>query len=349
MIDREGKVMAQHRVAALLFAISLMALSFSFVPSASAQLGSPNPDINLDCPDSTVEIEVGPGDSRVGTVICTLENPSMHQEDVNITVDQLNLDIAYPGSVSVSAGSEETFTITWSAKPGASVATLTSEVEVIVTSFGVGAPCLTCTSKSDSVKLEIMPFGRPTIDMTPQEISLNHGESTTLNFTVQNSGNDEDTLSMGMENQSGLEEFGFTFEYSVSSVKLQVNGTKDVVLTITASNEILDGTFTVLLQVSSELAEDAGESWVVEENFRLQSIAEQESFLSTSVDNVPAWAVTTAIVLAGLGVVGAIVVAVKLGMARRSGGGIEFDFDDDFDDDFELDDEEFDDLGLDDL
>ena len=341
--------MAQQRVGALLFALSLLTLSFYFAPPASAQLGSPNPDINLDCPDSTVEIEVGPGDSRVGTVVCTLENPSMHQEDVNITVDEVGLNIAYPGTVSVSPGEEETFTITWSAEPGSGVATLTSEVEVIVESVLGGAPCLTCTSKSDSVKLEIMPFGRPAIDMVPQEISLNHGESTTLNFTVRNSGNDEDTLGMGMENQTGLEQFGFTFEYSVSSVKLQVNGTKDVVLTITASEEILDGTFTVLLQVSSELADDAGESWVVEENFRLQSIAKQESFLSTSVDNVPAWAVTTAMVLAGLAVVGVIVVAVKLGMSRKGGGEMEFDFDDDFDDDFDLDDEEFDDLGLDDL
>ena len=143
--------MAQPRRGSLLLAICVVSLSFSVYPTASAQLGNPNPDINIDCPDETVEIEVGPGDSRVGTVQCTLENPSIHQEEVNITVDQLNLDIAYPGTVSVSAGSEETFSITWSAKPGAGVATLTSEVEVIVSSFGVGAPCFTCTSKSDSV------------------------------------------------------------------------------------------------------------------------------------------------------------------------------------------------------
>ena len=337
--------MARLRMTVILLSLSIIVVSFPLSSSAIAQLGSPNPDINLDCPDSTVEIQVGPGDTRVGSVICTLENPSIHQEEVNITVDQVGLNIAYPGTVSVSAGEEETFTITWSADPGSDVQTLTSEVEVVVESFGLGIPCPQCSSKSDSVRIEIMPFGRPAIDMVPQEISLDYGELATLNFTVRNSGNDEDTLSIGMENQTGLEEFGFIFEYSESSVKLPVNGTKDVILTITASEEIADGTFTVLLQVSSQLAEESGDSWMIEENFRLQSIAKQESFLTTSVDNVPAWAVTTALVLAGLAVVGAIVVAVKLGMSRRGEGDIEFDFDDDFD----LEEDDFDDFGLDDL
>ena len=333
----------------ILLSLSMILVSFPLSSTTFAQLGSPNPDINLDCPDSTVEIEVGPGDSRVGSVVCTLENPSIHQEEVNITVDEVGLNIAYPGTVSVSAGEEETFTITWSADPGSDVETLTSEVEVVVESFGLGIPCPQCTSKSDSVRIEIMSFGRPAIDMVPQEISLNHGDLATLNFTVRNSGNYEDTLSIGMENQTGLEDFGFIFEYSESSVKLPVNGTKDVILTITASEEITDGTFTVLLQVSSQLAEESGDSWIIQENFRLQSIAKQESFLATSVDNVPAWAVTTALVLAGLAVVGAIVVAVKLGMSQRSKGNVEFEFEDDFEDDFDLDDDDFDDLGLDDL
>lgn len=341
--------MVRLRVAVILLALSMITVSFSLPRTVSGQLGSPNPDINLDCPDATVEIEVGPGDSRLGSVLCTLENPSIHQEEVNITVDEVGLNIAYPGTVSVSAGEEQTFMITWSADPGSDVETLTSEVEVVVESFALGIPCPQCTSKSDSVKIEIMSFGRPAIDMVPQEISLENGGSATLNFTVRNSGNDEDTLSIGMGNQTGLEEFGFTFQYSDNSVKLPVNGTKDVVLTITASEEIADGTFTVLLQVSSQLADDSGDSWIIEENFRLQSIAEQESFLSTSVDNVPAWAVTTALVLAGLAVVGVIVFAVKLGMSRRGGGDVEFDFEDDFDDDFDLEDDDFEDLGLDDL
>ena len=140
----------------ILLSLSMILVSFPLSSTTFAQLGSPNPDINLDCPDSTVEIEVGPGDSRVGSVVCTLENPSIHQEEVNITVDEVGLNIAYPGTVSVSAGEEETFTITWSADPGSDVETLTSEVEVVVESFGLGIPCPQCSSKSDSVRIEIM-------------------------------------------------------------------------------------------------------------------------------------------------------------------------------------------------
>jgi hypothetical protein len=328
----------------MFLATSLLLVTICFVPQVSAQF---QPDINLDCPDSTVEIEVGPGDTRVGSVTCTLENSRPYTEDVNISVEDIGLNVAYPGSVSVSANSDQTFTISWSAEFNANVESFISSIEATVTSAGAGVP-VPANTKSDSVKVEIMPFGRPWIDMEGQEISLNYGEQSTVNFSLRNTGNAEDTLSLIMENQSGLEQFGFTFEYSDTSAKLGLNESKDIILTITASEDIADGSFVVILQVDSQLAEDSGNPWVVEGNFRLQSIAEEESFLATSVDNVPAWAITTAMVLAGLAVVAVIVVAVKLGMSRSS-ATTEFDFEDDFEDDFDLGDEEFDDFGLDDL
>jgi hypothetical protein len=328
----------------MFLATSLLLVTICFVPQVSAQF---QPDINLDCPDSTVEIEVGPGDTRVGSVTCTLENSRPYTEDVNISVEDIGLNVAYPGSVSVSANSDQTFTISWSAEFNANVESFTSSIEATVTSAGAGVP-VPANTKSDSVKVEIMPFGRPWIDMEGQEISLNYGEQSTVNFSLRNTGNAEDTLSLIMENQSGLEQFGFTFEYSDTSAKLGLNESKDIILTITASEDIADGSFVVILQVDSQLAEDSGNPWIVEDNFRLQSIAEEESFLATSVDNVPAWAITTAMVLAGLAVVAVIVVAVKLGMSRSS-ATTEFDFEDDFEDDFDLGDEEFDNFGLDDL
>ena len=337
--------MAYLRLGSMFLATSLLLVTLCFVPQVSAQF---QPDINLDCPDSTVEIEVGPGDSRVGSVTCTLENPSLHSEDINISVEDIGLNVAYPGSVSVGPNSEQTFMVSWSAEFNANVESFTSSIEATVTSAN-GAPWLLGNSKSESVNIEIMPFGRPWIDMEGQELSLNYGGQSTLNFSMRNTGNAEDTLSLVMVNQSGLEEFGFNFEYSDTSAKLGVNQSKDIILTITASEGIADGSFVVILQVDSQLADESGNPWVVEDNFRLQSIAEEESFLSSSVDNVPAWAITTAMVLAGLAVVAVIVVAVKLGMSRSGGSTTEFDFEDDLGDDFDLDDEEFDDFGLDDL
>jgi len=329
----------------MFLATSLLLVTLCFVPQVSAQF---QPDINLDCPDSTVEIEVGPGDSRVGSVTCTLENPSLHPEDINISVEDIGLNVAYPGSVSVGPNSEQTFMVSWSAEFNANVESFTSLIEATVTSAN-GAPWLLGNSKSESVNIEIMPFGRPWIDMEGQELSINYGGQSTLNFSMRNTGNAEDTLSLVMENQSGLVEFGFTFEYSDNSAKLGVNQSKDIILTITASEDIADGSFVVILQVDSQLADESGNPWVVEDNFRLQSIAEEESFLSSSVDNVPAWAITTAMVLAGLAVVAVIVVVVKLGMSRSGSTTSEFDFEDDLGDDFDLEDEEFDDFGLDDL
>lgn len=332
--------------------MAILMLLVGCVPLSTGQLGgNPNPDFNIDCPDSTIEIEVGPGDRRTGSVTCIVENPSIYVETVNISVSQVTQSTASPGSISIPANSETSFTVTYGAESAAEVASFTSSIEATLSTVN-NLPYPLGQTKSESVNIVILPFGRPTIDMEPQEIILDYGQTTTLNFSMRNTGNYEDTLSVTLENRTGLEEFGFTFDFSVISATLGVNQSKELVLTITASDEILDGSFVVILLVDSKLAEDAGESWVVEENFRLQSFAKEESFLTASVDNVPAWAVTVAMVLAGLAGVGVIVVVGIIMMKRRGTSqstSETFNFDDDFGDDFTLEGDEFDDFGLDDL
>ncbi len=317
-----------------------------FAAPASAQLGNPNPAINLTCEGEIVEIDVSPGASRVGSLDCLLENPSIHQEDVNISVDEIDLQVSYPNSISVAPNSDTTFTVSWAGEIGAPVASFSTIVEATVTTVN-GLPYPLGESKSESVTVDILPFGRPWIDISGQELALEHGQSSTVNFSLRNTGNAEDTLRVTIENQSGLEQFGFTFDYSATSARLGVNESEEITLTITASEEILDGSFVVILQATSEMAEDDGEPWVVEENFRLQSLAKEESFLTTSVDSVPAWAITTTMVLAGLAVVGVIVVAVRVMLSKR--GGMKISGDSAADVDFEFDDEEFADFELDDL
>lgn len=330
---------------------ALILLSFSPLLSSpvSGQLGgNPNPGINLSCPDAPVEIDVSPGSNRIGTIYCILENPSIHQEDINITVEEIVPNASYPDSISVSPNSETTFGVSWSAGIDARVESFTTTIEATVTQVN-GLPYPLGESKSESVSVEVLPFGRPWIDMVGQELAIEYGQSATVNFSLRNTGNAEDTISVTIENQSGLEEFGFLFDYSATSATLGVNESEDITITITADESISDATFAVILQVSSQLAEDGGNPWVVEENFHLQSLAKQESFLTTSVDNVPAWAITTALVLAGLAAVGVIVLAVRLAMSKRAGKAVSTDFDFDFDDDLDFDGEEFDDFELDDL
>ncbi len=332
------------------FALVITLLNAGLV---SAQLGGgPNPDIDLECPDAPVEIEVAPGDSRVGTVTCNLSNPSMHQLTVNITVDDPLAGVAYTGSITLAANEETTFDITWSAEPKGAVQNVNAEIEATIESVYGAVPYPAGQSKSDTVQLRVMPFGLPDIDMEPQEIALDFGASSELKFNVSNLGNDEDTLRISIDNKSGLEEFGFEFTLSEDSVKLQSNQSSEVTLTIAASDSISDGTFTVNIEVSSQRADDQGDPWSVEENFRLQSFAEPESFLTTSADQIPSWAVTVVMILGGLALVGVVVVLVRVGRARSSGGDdIDFDFDDDFDDelDQDFDDESFDDFELDDF
>ena len=322
------------------FTLLSLLLLLGAIPAAQAQQLSPG--VEIECTPVEVSIEVAPGSPATGTTTCTLTNDSIFQEEVNITVDVVDLLYAAPESVDVPANGDATFQVVYRAELGDPVKNIQSDINALVETIN-GIVCPTCTEETFQVTIAIQQFGRPGIIIDPQELLLDAGESGEITFKVQNNGNDKDTIILDIVNRSGLEQFGAQLSFSGSSFELEAGATADVTLTVTTTEGVGDDIFEVEITATSQHSEDEGNVWTIKDVFRLETVAKQELI---SVAGVPTWAVSVAAILLLLAVVGAIVVVVKLVSNRRSLAADDFDFDVD---DIDFDDDEFDDLDLDDF
>lgn len=314
--------------------ILLAPLLLSFAP-VGAQPGV-TPDADMECTPSTHSIKVGPGDSRTATFSCTITNDYFLDEEVTIEVDSSDLSYSAPGKVTVPANGEETFEIVVIGADRMSLDTRLVNITYQVTSAG---PSPWSGSEEElQLKVDVEPFGWPSYEMEGQELSLAYNSAGTVNFTVRNTGNAQDTLLIRIENQSGLEEFGVIMVLSESSVQLNINESKGLSISVSTTEEVGDGRFEVKVWVGSKRAQDEGDPVEFADIFLLQTEAKTEII---SLDSIPSWAVAVGVGLLIFAVVGAAVVVVKLVSSRRA---------EVFDDDFGLDDDfgdDFDDLELD--
>jgi len=256
--------------------------------------------------------------------------------EVTIEVDSSDLSYSAPGKVTVPANGEETFEIVVIGADRMSLDTRLVNITYQVTSAG---PSPWSGSEEElQLKVDVEPFGWPSYEMEGQELSLAYNSAGTVNFTVRNTGNAQDTLLIRIENQSGLEEFGVIMVLSESSVQLNINESKGLSISVSTTEEVGDGRFEVKVWVGSKRAQDEGDPVEFADIFLLQTEAKTEII---SLDSIPSWAVAVGVGLLIFAVVGAAVVVVKLVSSRRA---------EVFDDDFGLDDDfgdDFDDLELD--
>jgi len=95
-----------RRGSVLMILIVLIGSMGVFTPVASAQ--GIYPEINITC-DEPAEMEVWPGSTRTSVIYCVLENPTIHSEKVEISVESGTFSAAAPASATVGAGSEVSF------------------------------------------------------------------------------------------------------------------------------------------------------------------------------------------------------------------------------------------------
>ena len=93
-------------------ALMILAVYFlsTWVGAAAVQAQGPVPDITLSC-QQPQPIEVYPGATRITIIDCTLENPTIHQEKVNVQIQSGALAAAGPASMTVGAQSDVSFQV----------------------------------------------------------------------------------------------------------------------------------------------------------------------------------------------------------------------------------------------
>ena len=165
------------RTAVLLVFLLLAGPLGALIPAVSGQVF---PDITVECADN-VEVDVSPGSSSTAVVWCELENSSMWEEEVDISVQFGDLDGSNPDSVTIEAGTTQSLTIGVSADQNQEAGDYQVNVSAEVTSAG-GIPVPGLASDSDEVEVTIAEF--TTCDHTVGQGGGNLDAGQIISFSI---------------------------------------------------------------------------------------------------------------------------------------------------------------------
>lgn len=347
MISKVVSPIAMGRIILAVFGVLLL-LSSSLVYNVEAQ--SVLPDIEIEC-GLEVHIPVYKGSTQSGFVMCVLSNPTMWQEDVEITVQSGVLSSAAPGSILIGAGAEMDFQVMLIAEVGMMVQTVPIEVEAVVTEINdQDASALPEGSDSASFNAHIMEYGSPTIELIDSEITVTAGSDFEMSVIYGNRGNGLfDKIHIGVSDFSRdvLDDIGFTISAPVQAIEIESGDTKVIVFKLRAPKGVNDEEyFTIEFYGESDFScryELSGCNRV----YMMSTIRVLEDTTDEGV--VSSLGEPTVVVFGGIGggllVVAAVIVVLK---RKNKSDTVGHELDDGFDEDFE-DDEFEDDLEEDDF
>ena len=189
----------------LLIAIYVLSTWAGTVDKAEAQI---NPDISLTCSPTAIEIDVAPGDTRIGTTYCDAQNPTLYVEKVNIQITAAGLTYSAPGSITVAAGDTTTFEVVVRGEDqmteGSRQVTVSARVDQ-----ANGAPCPTCTSQTTSLLVVVKQFPMLRIQADEPFKQLRPKVDYIFEFGIYNDGNNRDQFIIAVNNRDELADAGF--------------------------------------------------------------------------------------------------------------------------------------------
>lgn len=206
----------------LIFLLSVLPL-----PTAKAQIGAP--DVNLECssndPSGSVEVEVYPGATLTGHAYCIASNPNSYQEKIDIQVQTDGLVASYPGSITLGPNAEEEFVVTVKADQNMPMSTRNLNVKATVTE-AMGVPPPNVAESEVSMIVNIMQYSGLQVESVEPLITLNTKVDYNLEFKVYNQGNGMDRFRLAVtENSLGvLEDAGFSISLPMVNVEIESMG-----------------------------------------------------------------------------------------------------------------------------
>ena len=188
------------------------------IPIANAQ--QVTPDVSLQCSPVAIEIDVYPGASRMGTTTCTVENPSIHYEDIGILYTSSGLAITGPGSISLAPGTSEEFAVTVRGESrmaeGQRQITITAEVRTVN-----GVPPPTYHAAQVNVLAVIKQFAMLRVECVEPLLTIEAGEQYTLEFKAYNDGNARDRFNIAIDNRADLEVAGWKIILDYVNIEIE--------------------------------------------------------------------------------------------------------------------------------
>ena len=204
------------RPALIMLAVYFLS-TWAGVAAVQAQTG-PVPDVSLAC-DQPQPIDVYPGATRSSIINCRVENPTVHQEKVRITIQAGVLAVSGPASLTVGSGSEVAFQVSIRAELRAPEGQHQVSISAEVT-MANGIP-VTSDPTSYNIMAIIRQFSRLRVASEVAFLQLRPKVDYNLIFDVYNDGNAMDRFNIEVQNYDELNDEGFQLSIPLVSVEIE--------------------------------------------------------------------------------------------------------------------------------
>ena len=199
---------------ALLVFCAIFALAFASITVSGQDIQY---SVEIECEQNSIEVDSDPSNIVSGTTICTVTNPSMHSEKIEISVSSNSEDVGVgfsDSSINLDAESSEDFivTITPNGPMWASNYEITVLAEVVEVN---GAPPPSYQSDESNVDYTVVRYTDFIIDeCTAQSLTFGDNPAPLSLYCMVYSGSnfyDEYILKVTEDSKSSLEKYGFMF------------------------------------------------------------------------------------------------------------------------------------------
>ena len=200
--------------------ILISILVFCMLAPMNAQAQATPIGVEIECDDSTIDINVHPEQNQPVSVSCTVTNTGLVKEqiDVDWSVDgnDFNVDVPGDNSWDIEAGESESFTAVFTASPRIEVKSEDFNITATVINFGVDPVNVPLGQFGSTAEVggtvNSLAYSRIDLEVSnPTTRNIEVSEEESIQFTIFNDGNRIDELEVIVVNQQELEDAGFKF------------------------------------------------------------------------------------------------------------------------------------------
>jgi len=205
----------------LVLILLTMSVASPLVDNSAAQSPSVVPAVELNCsapyPSGGIDIEVLPGSALTGYADCTVSNPTINQEKIQIQASADGLVTAAPGSITLGANSESDFQVTVRADSRMSMQSRQLVVTATVTEAN-GVPPPNIAESQVTLIVNILQFAEFSLELEEAFVMVETGKDSSLELKIYNTGNWVDRFLISMETES-LENVDLALSASVVEIE----------------------------------------------------------------------------------------------------------------------------------
>ena len=168
-------------------------------------------------PSGAIDVEVHPGATLTGYSVCTVSNPTIHNEKISIQVQADGLAVAAPGTITLGPGQEADFQVTVRADSRMTMSSRSLSTTAQVTEMS-GVPPPNIAESTVNQIINILQFSMLSVEAVEPYLEVYTGDNIDLEYKVYNQGNWIDKFLLATEYNENLD-----FQISVPLVAAEID------------------------------------------------------------------------------------------------------------------------------